>query len=346
MHRALPCVRGGAGDRQRRELEGLRPDDTTFPLELSLSEVRGQGAERRFAGVIRDITLRKQAEEALRCADPLKDEFLANTSHELRTPLNGIIGICRSMLDGATGRITDDQRRNLGMIVASGRRLANLVNDLLDFSKVPHEKIELRYRPTDLHALADLVLTVFRALVGRRPLRLFNRIDSSVPLVEADDERVQQILFNLVRNAVKFTPAGSVEVSARSNQGWLQVTASDNGPGIAHERFGRIFDSFTQGDGSAIREQGGTALGLTISRKLVELHGGIIRVEAELGSGSHSRSVCRSVARRRAMLAAPDREETEVSRVLADLHFALDAGGQEPVSAGRGGRHHKMVVDD
>jgi len=329
-----------------RELEGLRRDGTTFPLELSLSEVRDEGAERRFAGVIRDITLRKQAEEALRRADALKDEFLANTSHELRTPLNGIIGIGQSMLDGATGPLSDEQRRNLGMIVASGRRLGNLVNDLLDFSKLRHEKIELRSRPTDLHALTDLVLTVSRALVGRRPLRLFNRIDPGVPLVEADDERVQQILFNLVGNAVKFTPAGAVEVSARSDQGWLQVTVSDTGPGIARERFERIFELFTQGDGSAIREQGGTGLGLAITRQLVGLHGGTIRVESELGSGSHFTFGLPLSRTTRAMLAAPDREETEVSRVLADLHLPSTLPAQQPVPTGRGGGYRILVVDD
>ena len=198
-----------------RELEGLRRDGTTFPLELALSEVRGDG-RRRFTGIVRDITVRKQAEQALLRADALKDEFLANTSHELRTPLNGIIGIGQSMIDGATGPLSDAQRHNLAMVVASGRRLANLVNDLLDFSKLRHEKIELNCRPTDLHALADLVLTVSQALVGKRPLRVFNRIPPQVELAEADEDRVQQILFNLVGNALKFTPAGTVEVFAQA----------------------------------------------------------------------------------------------------------------------------------
>ena len=135
-----------------RELEGLRRDGTTFPMELAVSEVRG-GDRPRFAGIIRDITARKQAEAALLRADALKDEFLANTSHELRTPLSGIIGIGQSMLDGATGSLSDEQRRNLDMVVASGRRLANLVNDLLDFSKLRHETIELRCA-TDRPSLA------------------------------------------------------------------------------------------------------------------------------------------------------------------------------------------------
>ena len=184
----------------------------------------------------------RQAEEALLRADAMKDEFLANTSHELRTPLNGIIGIGQSMLDGATGPLTEEQRRNLAMIVASGRRLANLVNDLLDFSKLRHETVELHRRPTDLHALTELVLTISRTLVGKRALRLFNRIDAQVPLVEVDEDRAQQILFNLVGNAVKFTPAGAVEVSAEVRDQWLDLTVSDTGIGIGAERLETIFE--------------------------------------------------------------------------------------------------------
>jgi two-component system sensor histidine kinase ChiS len=329
-----------------RELEGQRRDGTTFPIELALSEVRSGGQVRQFTGIIRDITVRKQAEQALLRADALKDEFLANTSHELRTPLNGIIGIGQSMLDGAVGPLSDEQRQNLAMIVASGRRLGNLVNDLLDFSRLRHEELELRCRPTDLNALADLVVTVSRALVGKRPLRLFNRMDPGVPLVEADEDRVQQILFNLVGNAVKFTPAGTVEVSARADEDWLEVSVTDTGIGIARERFSSIFDSFSQGDGSAIREQGGTGLGLAITRRLVELHGGSMGVQSEPGQGScftFSLPLSRTT---RAMLAPPDEADTEVSRVLADVRLAPAGVTTQPTSRAAGSGYHVLVVDD
>ena len=263
-----------------REVEGLRRDGSTFPAELAVSEVRF-GDQLRFTGIIRDITVRKNAEQALLRADAMKDEFLANTSHELRTPLNGIIGIGQSMLDGATGPLSEEQQRNLGMVVASGRRLASLVNDILDFSKLRHETVELHRRPTDLHALTELVLAISRTLVGKRALRLFNRIDAQVPLVEVDEDRVQQILFNLVGNAVKFTQAGAVEVSAKVRDEWLDLTVSDTGAGISAERLETIFESFSQGDGSVAREQGGTGLGLAISRQLAELHGGSISVTSE-----------------------------------------------------------------
>ena len=327
-----------------RELEGLCRDGTTFPLELALSEVRTNG-RRRFTGIIRDVTVRKQAEQALLRADALKDEFLANTSHELRTPLNGIIGIGQSMIDGATGPLSDEQRRNLGMVVASGRRLANLVNDLLDFSKLRHEKIELNCRPTDLHAVADLVLTVSQALVGKRPLRVFNRISPQIALAEADEDRVQQILFNLIGNALKFTPAGTVEVFAQASGTWLEVTVSDTGIGIAPERLEKIFESFSQGDGSANREQGGTGLGLAITRQLLELHGGTIRVQSEPGVGSRFTFTLPRSRTTRAMVAPPDRPDQPVSQVLADVRLAEE---KQPSAAPAtvGARYRILVVDD
>jgi two-component system sensor histidine kinase ChiS len=327
-----------------REVEGLRGDGSTFPAELAVSEVRF-GDQRRFTGIVRDITVRKQAEEALLRADALKDEFLANTSHELRTPLNGIIGIGQSMLDGATGALTDEQRRNLGMVVASGRRLSSLVNDLLDFSKLRHETVELHCRPTDLHALTDLVLMISRTLVGKRTLRLFNRIDTQVPLVEVDEDRVQQILFNLIGNAIKFTPAGAVEVSAKVRNEWLDLTVSDTGIGIEVERLETIFNSFSQGDGSVAREQGGTGLGLAISKQLVELHGGTISVASNVGVGSRFTFSLPLSLTTRGMITLDSRPDEPVSQVLADVDLNRKAAvASAQSSAGSG--YRVLVVDD
>jgi two-component system sensor histidine kinase ChiS len=327
-----------------REVEGLRRDGTTFPLDLALSEVRSS-EQRRFTGIIRDITERKQAEAALLRADALKDEFLANTSHELRTPLNGIIGIGQSMLDGATGLLTDEQRRNLAMVVASGRRLTSLVNDLLDFSKLRHETIDLRCRPTDPHALTELVLTVSRALVGRQPLRLFNRISPDVPLVEVDEDRIQQILFNLIGNAIKFTPSGVVEISASAADGWLHTTVSDTGIGIDHSQFAEIFKLFSQGDGSAAREQGGTGLGLAITKQLVELHGGTINVDSEVGIGSKFTFSLPLSLTTRAMLTPPDRQDQVVSQILNDVQLTRAGASQDTPTASSNG-YRVLVVDD
>ena len=241
---------------------------------------------RELAKQRRELEQERRVAEQLRQVDRLKDEFLANTSHELRTPLNGIIGLAESLLDGATGPLPADTQHNLSMIAMSGRRLANLVNDVLDFAKLKHKTIQLELRPVDLHALTEVVLMLSQPLVGQKPLRLLNRIPASIPPVEADENRVQQILHNLVGNAIKFTPTGTVEVSAEEVDQTLAISVTDSGIGIPADQLEQIFGSFEQADSSTERIYGGTGLGLTISKQLVELHGGTIRVESTVNEGS------------------------------------------------------------
>ncbi|MBD0390326.1 MAG: response regulator, partial [Nostoc sp. C3-bin3] len=227
--------------------------------------------------------------------DQLKDEFLANTSHELRTPLNGIIGIAESLIDGAVGRLPKKAIANLAMIVSSGRRLSNLINDILDFSKLRHKNLELQIKPVGVREIADVVLTLSQPLIGKKPLQLINSVSSDIPLVDADENRLQQIFYNLIGNAIKFTEAGTVEISAEvvsgqdpivTNNQQLAITISDTGIGIPEYKFERIFELFEQADGSTARFYGGTGLGLTVTKRLVELHGGKIWVESTLGEGS------------------------------------------------------------
>jgi two-component system sensor histidine kinase ChiS len=227
--------------------------------------------------------------------DKLKDEFLANTSHELRTPLNGIIGIAESMIDGATGQLNQEQVANLLMIAHSGRRLSNLVNDILDFSQLKHKTIELQIKSIGMRELTDVVLTLSQPIANQKSLQLINAIPPEVPVVDADENRVQQILYNLIGNAIKFTEVGKVEVSAvvikppfrnDEQKGMLEIAIVDTGIGIAADKVDRIFESFEQADGSTTRAYGGTGLGLAITKQLVELHGGKIRVKSTLGKGS------------------------------------------------------------
>jgi len=224
--------------------------------------------------------------ESLRQTDRLKDEFLANTSHELRTPLNGIIGLADSMLDGAAGPLTDLQRKNLDLIVSSGRRLTNLINDILDFSRLTHKDLQLQPRPVDIHGAVDIVLTLNNPLVGHKTLTLVNKIPADFPLAYADENRLQQILHNLVGNAIKFTDSGEIILGARQAGNMLAISVVDTGIGIAPEKQERIFEAFEQADGSVARVYGGTGLGLSVTRRLVELHGGTLKVESEVGKGS------------------------------------------------------------
>ncbi|MEM8543779.1 MAG: response regulator [Cyanobacteria bacterium P01_H01_bin.119] len=240
--------------------------------------------------------------------DKLKDEFLANTSHELRTPLNGIIGIAESLMDGATGRLPPLTVANLTMIVTSGRRLATLVNDILDLSKLRHHTIELHQKPVGIREVAEVVIALNRPAANQKSLQLINAVSPHLPLAYGDEGRLQQILHNLVGNAVKFTETGMVGISAqifghlnrdgppqplgiklpgsRLTGTHLAVTVSDTGIGIGEEQLNHIFESFEQGDGSTSRSHGGTGLGLTITQKLVELHGGALHVSSTLGIGS------------------------------------------------------------
>ena len=218
--------------------------------------------------------------------DNLKDEFLANTSHELRTPLNGIIGLAESLIDGATGSLPDETRHNLSMIVFSGKRLASLVNDILDFSRLRNKEIQLDRRAVSLRACAQMVLTLSRPLVQDKKLELIDAIPNDIPLVEADENRLSQILHNLIGNAIKFTDAGRIEVTAITSGGFVEVRVRDTGQGIPHEHQERIFGSFEQGKASLSRSYGGTGLGLAVSKRLVELHGGRIGVESVPGEGS------------------------------------------------------------
>ncbi|MDX1906007.1 MAG: ATP-binding protein [Bacteroidia bacterium] len=218
--------------------------------------------------------------------DKLKDQFLANTSHELRTPLNGIIGIAESLVDGSAQGDPTDWQENLELIISSGRRLSNLVNDILDFSKLRNHDLVLATKALDLRSLTEVVLKINEPSTRGKDIRLINDITPSLPLAWGDEERLEQILHNLIGNAIKFTDKGSVRVHAREVNGMIEVSVSDTGIGIPESKFETIFQEFEQVDGSITRAYGGTGLGLVIARQLVELHGGLIRVESQLGQGS------------------------------------------------------------
>jgi two-component system sensor histidine kinase ChiS len=216
----------------------------------------------------------------------LKDEFIANTSHELKTPLNGIIGIAESLIDGATGQLSKQTVFNLSLIASSGRRLSHLVNDLLDFSQLKHKEIELNIKAVGLREVTDIVLMLSQPLAKNKSLELVNNIDPNLPPIDADENRLQQILYNLVGNAIKFTESGTVEVSATVIDQEIEVSVSDTGMGIPVNKLEQIFESFEQANGSISREYGGTGLGLTITKQLVQLHGGNIRAESQVENGA------------------------------------------------------------
>jgi len=218
--------------------------------------------------------------------DQLKDQFLANTSHELRTPISGIIGIAESLM--SNGKNMDEAARvSLAMVVDSGRRLTSLVDDILDFSKMESGDLNMDIKPLNLSQAIQSVLALCYPLVEGRPVTLECKITDQLPTILADPNRLQQILFNLLGNAIKFTKTGSISISAQTLEKEVEVTVSDTGIGIPEDRLDEIFSSFRQLENSATRIHGGVGLGLAITRKLVEMNGGLITVDSVLEKGSH-----------------------------------------------------------
>lgn len=228
----------------------------------------------------------RRVNEQLRRIDKLKDEFLANTSHELRTPLNGIIGITESLLDGVAGKLSEKAAANLILVVASGKRLTTLINDILDFAKLKKGDLQLQNKPVDMRVLVDVVLRFSELMLAGKNVLLKNDIPKNTPAVAGDENRLQQILHNLIGNAIKFTEKGEVSVSAQQKNGMIEISVSDTGIGIPKDKFESIFQSFEQVDASTAREYGGTGLGLAITKQLVELHGGSIHINSQVGKGS------------------------------------------------------------
>ncbi len=253
-----------------------------------LVELRRQIKERRRAeGRLQEsLASVERLNVDLKRLDQLKDEFMANTSHELRTPLNGIIGLAEALLEGPGSGMPASSCNDLRMIVSSGRRLANLVNDILDFSKLRHKDLVLRKRAVDVRAVVELVLALLRSLSDGKNLTLENKVPRNAPPAAADEDRLQQILFNLAGNAVKFTERGGVSIGAEVLPDGLEIWVEDTGIGIPEDKQERIFESFEQVDGAVSRRYGGTGLGLAVSKQLVELHGGRIRVASRPGAGS------------------------------------------------------------
>jgi len=221
--------------------------------------------------------------QQLRQVDKLKDQFLANTSHELRTPLNGIVGLSESLLGKAHW---NDDKEDLELIISSGRRLSSLVNDILDFSRLKEHDLELKLGSVDMHSVADLCLRMNRHMLQNKNIVLQNNISENILACYGDENRLQQILQNLVANSIKFTREGSITIDAKEVDGMIMTSVTDTGIGIPKEKQDSIFHEFEQADGTIAREFGGTGLGLSITKYLVELHGGKISVDSEVGKGS------------------------------------------------------------
>ena len=223
----------------------------------------------------------------LREQDKAKDLFLTNTSHEFRTPLHGIIHMTQAVLADSSAKITPQQQENLSLVVSIAQRLSFMVTDLLDFEKIKNNDINLNFEPIEPCSAVNSVLDVFRHIHKGSRISLVNRVPPGLPPVEADENRLRQVLYNLIGNALKFTVSGEVAVTAVIHEDMLHLSVTDTGIGIPAEKIEDIFLPFEQTSASRAEQYGGTGLGLAISRQLVERMKGRVWVKwSELGKGT------------------------------------------------------------
>jgi signal transduction histidine kinase/DNA-binding response OmpR family regulator len=319
----------------------IRPDGMENIIEYNAAPTRV--GDRYFTiGLDRDITERKRAEEELKKAraaaeqaNAAKSAFLANMSHELRTPLNAIIGFTRIVRRKAEGVLPQKQTDNLDKVLISADHLLNLINTVLDIAKIEAGRMDVLAANFRVAALVDLCANTAQPLL-RPNVILEKQVDESLTTIFSDQDKIRQIILNLLSNAAKFTHKGRITLTAKPDGENLHISVSDTGIGISEESLPRIFKEFQQADNSTTRQYGGTGLGLSISRNLARLLGGDITVESELGKGSTFTLVIPRQYRNRSLASADSAPEREpAASQKTGLH-------PKPTSA----KKRVLVIDD
>jgi PAS domain S-box-containing protein len=269
--------------------------------QLILAHNSPQGEIEFFSFIMRDIQTRKEYEQKLELtnaellrATRLKDEFLANMSHELRTPLNAILGMTEALQEQILGDVNEKQLKALKTVENSGMHLLALINDILDLAKIESGQLKLDCNPTNVALLCQSSITFIQLQALNKRIKIETKIASDLPEIRVDERRIRQVLLNLLSNAVKFTPAGGritvevthLELQQMPTQSWIRIAVIDSGIGIAPENISKLFQPFIQIDGALNRQYAGTGLGLSLVKRMVELHGGIVGLTSELGLGS------------------------------------------------------------
>jgi signal transduction histidine kinase len=215
-----------------------------------------------------------------------KSQFLANMSHELRTPLNAILGYTELILDSVYGDMPEKARNVLDRVQRNGRHLLGLINDVLDLSKIEAGQLTLSLSDYSLNSVIRTVFSAVEPLANQKQIRLKIEVAPELPLGRGDEQRLTQVLLNLVGNAIKFTDLGEVSITGSAANGSFTVAVRDTGPGISTTDQAKLFQEFQQADNSITRKKGGTGLGLAISKRIIEMHGGKIWVDSVAGQGS------------------------------------------------------------
>ena len=292
----------------------------------------------------------EMASRELAAASRTKSEFLANMSHELRTPLNSIIGFSEILHDGVFGPVNEKQAKYVNNVLVSGKHLLQLINDILDLSKVEAGKIELVYEDFSVSDAINEVRTLTASIAAKKSIVVDVSVDEGLPMIHADEGKFKQILYNLLSNAIKFTPEhGSVTVGARQSGDMAEISVTDTGIGISEADQKKLFQPFMQADATTSREYGGTGLGLSLVKKFSELHGGTAWVESEIGTGSTFTFTipveCRAEAETETEAAEEDRlveeiepevavaAETEMPEKMHEVPAVVDAMSAEEIAA-------------
>jgi signal transduction histidine kinase len=260
----------------------VRTGDELEALATEFNRMAAQLQE-SYAGLEQKVEERTRE---LEIASKHKSQFLANMSHELRTPLNGIQGYTELILDGIYGQVPEKIREVLERVQQSGHRLLGLINAVLDLSKIEAGRLTLSLADYSMPGVVQTVCTAVEPLAAEKRLALRVTVPPDLPVGKGDEQRITQVLLNLIGNAIKFTEVGEVGVQVTSANGAFTVAVSDTGSGISEADQQKVFEEFQQADSSSTRKKGGTGLGLTIAKKIIDMHGGRIWVESSLGTGS------------------------------------------------------------
>lgn len=336
---------------------GVFTDDVIYVSQIIADQV-AVAIENARAYELSQKALREMHE-----LDRMKSQFLANMSHELRTPLNSIIGFSRVILKGIDGPINEIQSQDLNAIYNSGQHLLNLINDILDLSKIEAGKMTLSISELDIKELANSVMTTATGLVKDKPVQLRNQIPDGLPLVIGDHTRVRQVLLNLVSNAAKFTEKGSITLQAQpilnDGKAELMITVKDTGIGIDESDRHKLFQEFSQVDDSPTRKSGGTGLGLSICRSLIEMHGGRIGLlESIIDEGSTffftlpvvEAQLPATLPERENLILAIDEDPQVIavySRYLESTDYSIESLPHQPDLAGKIAemQPHILIID-
>lgn len=268
-----------------------------------------------------NIALIQQKNDALQQTDRMKDEFLATTSYELRTPLHGMIGLAETMLASTDGTLQENQQAQLQLIISSGQRLSNLVDDLLDYHKIRNGTIDIASQAVDAATIIRLVIELSRHQIAAKPVRIIHQIPIDLPQARADEQRLEQVLYNLIGNAIKHTDEGKIIISAIEIDQALRIQVVDTGQGICPDQLDAIFEPLSQGSHFSAEHQS-AHLGLSISKQLIEIMGGQLYVSSQPMVGTTFSFT----------LPIATQEDKAKARLANQLHFATPRPYINPVN--------------